>query len=114
MDDVTGIQEGGAQGCRRAWLPFQPELGGRPGFLHGGAIAGFLSELCDEVLKDRGKPFRSLSSSVQFLRGAREATLFAEAGALHVGAASATIQARAWQDSADRPVALIVRKYCWT
>lgn len=92
-------------------LPFDPRLSGRPGFLHGGAIAGFLAQVCDQAIAGQGGPFRSISSSVQFLRGAREATLQAEALILHRGSASVTVQARAWQDSVEKPVALIVRKY---
>ncbi len=92
-------------------LPFDPRLSGRPGFLHGGAIAGFLAQVCDQAIAGQNVSFRSISSSVQFLRGAREATLQAQAQILHQGSASVTVRARAWQDSVEKPVALIVRKY---
>ena len=43
--------------------------------------------------------------NVNFLRGGRKKTVFAEASLLKLGRRLATIDVRLWQDSDDRPIA---------
>jgi acyl-coenzyme A thioesterase PaaI-like protein len=96
-------------------LSFAPHLRGRPGFLHGGAIAGLLSLACDHAIrKETGSsgatPPRCLTSSFQFLRGGREQDVHALA-TVQRGRAISTVSAAAWQNSESKPVAVLTRKY---
>ena len=88
-------------------MPFQNTLTGRTGFIHGGAIAGLLTLVCDEAAGVGARPF---STSFQFLRGAREQQLYA-AATIAFGARIATATATAWQTDRERPIASVVRKY---
>lgn len=95
----------------RAELPFAGDLSGRPGFLHGGAIAGLLSVVCDDVLTAEGRSFQALTSTLEYLRGGREVTVQAHAKIVHFGSAVVTVEAIAWQDSSAKPIATMIRKY---
>jgi acyl-coenzyme A thioesterase PaaI-like protein len=96
-------------------LRFGTHLLGRPGFLHGGAIAGFLSLVCDHALADAALAegeirFRCLTSTFQFLRGGRE--LDVRGGArIQRGTVISTVNALAWQDDEAKPIAVVTRRY---
>jgi uncharacterized protein (TIGR00369 family) len=96
-------------------VPFGHHLLGRPGFLHGGAIAGVLTLACDHAVTVSVFPSNPgchrFTYTVQFLHGAREQDLYAAATIIHSGANSATINAVAWQDRKDMPIAIATCKY---
>lgn len=104
---ALGADADDASARRELALPFAPHLSGRTGFLHGGAIAGFLVLIADDAANGQGRCF---SSSVQFLRGARESELRGTAMVAQ-GTRIMTVTAHAWQDDEQRPVATICRKY---
>nr|WP_087573206.1 PaaI family thioesterase [Sphingomonas sp. CDS-1] len=104
---TLGVTFAGDKDDRQLTMAFGPILIGRPGFLHGGAIAGILSLACDVLAGDDARCF---TSTFQFLRAAREGDLHAIAS-LARGSSIATLTAFAWQDDRARPVASTCRKY---
>lgn len=96
-------------------LPFNETLIGRRGFLHGGAIAGFLALACEEALvrlrRDNRADFGCVTSTVQFLRGAREQMDVCATADVSVGGALATANAMAWQADRAQPIATACIKY---
>ena len=103
-----------ASGRQQLLLPFDQRLIGRPGLLHGGAIAGFLSLACDHAMTQETSTadatVRCITSTFQFLRAGRELDVTAAAG-VQRGKAIATVQAVAWQESEAKPIAMVTRKY---
>ena len=105
-----------AEGREQLLLPFGQHLIGRPSFLHGGAIAGFLSVACDhamarETASADAAAVRCITSTLQFLRPGREKDLTATAS-VQRGRAISTVQAVAWQETQSKPIAIVTRKYC--
>jgi uncharacterized protein (TIGR00369 family) len=92
-------------------MPWHIKKAGRPGFVHGGALAGLLetvaymtlSEALDADDKPRIKP---VNVTVSFLRGATEQTTFARATIERLGRRVANVEAVAWQDDESKPVAM--------
>ena len=89
-------------------MPFHEDVVGRPGYLHGGAIAGLLefaafTELSraigDEVVK---KP---ITVTIDYMRGGTPKDTFAEAKIERLGNRMANVEAYAWQTDRDRPIA---------
>jgi uncharacterized protein (TIGR00369 family) len=90
-------------------MPFHDDVVGRPGYLHGGAIAGLLEfaaygELA-RALHGRGVSPKPISVTVDFLIGARDGKTFAEATVERLGARIANVEAVAWQKDRKRPIA---------
>jgi acyl-coenzyme A thioesterase PaaI-like protein len=101
----------GASGREELLLPFDGHLMGRPGFLHGGAIAGFLSLACDQAMaRETADAAVVLTSTFQFLRAGKERDVRA-AGIVQLGKSISTVQAAAWQETESRPIAVVTRKY---
>ena len=103
------------------WLmPFGEAVVGRPGFLHGGAIAGLLEFAAlgsfYEALGERaGVSVKPVNVTVQFLRGGTEHETYASATISRMGNRVANVEARAWQDDRAKPIAaaqmnLLVRR----
>lgn len=92
-------------------LPFDSRLLGRPGFLHGGAIAGFLALACDRKAEAEGGGHDAATSTMRFLRGGRERDSFARALVRARTARLLVIEATAWQESPDKPIATMSRTY---
>lgn len=82
---------------------------GRPGYLHGGAIAGLLEFACFMTLADAvGEQVlasRPVTVSIDYLRGARIVETRACATVLRMGKRIAHLEAFAWQDDREKPVA---------
>ncbi|MFN3425289.1 MAG: PaaI family thioesterase [Novosphingobium meiothermophilum] len=87
---------------------------GRPGYLHGGAIAGLLeiaaimalhAELGDEDARVRIKP---VNISVEYLRGGLTVETFARGEVIRAGRRIANVRAEAWQSDRTKPLAS-----CW-
>lgn len=99
-------------------MPFTDVVVGRPGFLHGGAIAGLLEFAAlgtvQEALED-GVSVKPVNVSVDFLRGGKARETYAAATVTRLGKRVANVEARAWQNDRDAPIAtarmnLVVRR----
>lgn len=91
-------------------MPFAPEVVGRPGFLHGGAIAGLLDLAATVAVRaalagDGGGTARLVTSTVDFRRGGRDALTRAVGHVTRLGTRIATVDAIAWQGDRDQPIA---------
>ena len=89
-------------------MPFREEVVGRPGFLHGGAIAGLLEVAAlgtlYEALGD-GATARPINVSVDFMRGGTDHDTFASAVVTRLGSRVANVEAHAWQQDRGKPIA---------
>jgi uncharacterized protein (TIGR00369 family) len=92
-------------------MPWGPEVMGRPGFLHGGAIGGQLEMAAiaalhaqfDDAERPRIKP---INVTVDFMRGGREVETFAIGRVTRLGNRIANVEAIAWQDDRAKPIAV--------
>ena len=89
-------------------MPFGDVVLGRPGYVHGGAIAGLLEfaaftalsrAVGDEVVK---KP---ITVTVDYMRGGTSQDTYAEALIERLGKRMANVEAFAWQGEPGRPIA---------
>jgi uncharacterized protein (TIGR00369 family) len=104
-----------AEGREQLLLPFGQHLIGRPGFLHGGAIAGLLSLACDQAIARETSPadvaaVQCVTSTFQYFRAGGEKDVRA-AGSVRLGRSISTVQAVAWQEMESKPIAIVTRKY---
>lgn len=95
-------------------MDFSDRTTGRPGYLHGGAIAGLLemaaimalhAELGEEDERVRIKP---VNISIEYLRGGVTVETFARGQVIRAGRRIANVRAEAWQADRDKPLAS-----CW-
>ena len=90
-------------------MPFREEVVGRPGYLHGGAIAGLLEFAALGTLHDRlaGEEvtMKPINVSVQFLRGGTDHDTYAAATVTRLGARVANVEAHCWQQDRESPIA---------
>ena len=108
---ADGVHDQAAAGAL-LMMDYADPLLGRPGFLHGGAIAGLLEMAGHECLRraltvsDAPLPqIKPINVTVDFMRGGRITTTYAAADIVRLGARIANINAVAWQTSRDRPIA---------
>jgi len=92
-------------------MPYSDGVRGRPGFVHGGALAGLLETVAyvtlSEALGDDDKPLlKPVNVTATYMRGAIEATTYARATIERLGKRIANIEAVAWQDDPAKPVAI--------
>ena len=90
-------------------MPFHDDVVGRPGYLHGGAIAGLLEfaaygELT-RALQGRGLRPKPISVTVDFLLGGKDRDTYASATIERLGARIANVEAFAWQTDRSTPIA---------
>ena len=91
-------------------MPFRDEVIGRPGFLHGGAIAGLLEfaalgTLYDALDGAAGVTAKPINVSVDFMRGGTDVETYAAATITRLGKRVANVEAHAWQQDRARPIA---------
>lgn len=91
-------------------MPFRDEVIGRPGFLHGGAIAGLLEfaalgTLYEALADEPGVTAKPINVSVDFMRGGLDTETFAAALITRLGKRVANVEAHAWQQDRARPIA---------
>lgn len=106
--DLLQIETMIVDGCVRLVMPFGDVVLGRPGFLHGGAIAGLLESAALTVLRDVVKAdvrIASATMSVDFLRGGTDRDTFAAAVVRRLGKRVANVEASAWQENEATPIA---------
>ena len=90
-------------------MPFYGN-GGRPGFLHGGAISGLLeiaavAALMKALETDGGGRIKPVNVTVDFTRGGREKDTYARGVVTRLGNRVANVEASAWQDDPAKPIA---------
>ncbi len=92
-------------------MPFHADVVGRPGFLHGGAIAGLLEFAAFEGLRaaidDPAVPMKPVTVTVDYMRGGTEGLgdTFATAIIERLGKRIANVEAVAWQADRTKPIA---------
>jgi uncharacterized protein (TIGR00369 family) len=98
-----------AAGDETLWvMPFHDAVVGRPGFLHGGAIAGLLEFAALGTLYralDAGVIVKPINVSVDFMRGGVDHDTFAAALITRLGNRVANVEAHAWQQERTKPIA---------
>ncbi len=90
-------------------MPFGDRVTGRPGYLHGGAIAGLLEfaafgALYEALGEDRPQ-VKPVNVTVQYMRGGVNHDTFAAARVTRLGKRVANVEAHAWQRDRDKPIA---------
>jgi len=109
--DFLGIAvDRDADGALLFRMPFGDAVVGRPGFLHGGAIAGLLEIAAVGTLRDAlsvepGASVKPITVTVDYMRGGRERDTFAAARITRLGARIANVEAFAWQEDRDKRIA---------
>ena len=90
-------------------MPFHDDVVGRPGYLHGGAIAGLLEfaafTALGRELGDEGVVMKPITVTVDYMRGGTARETFAAAIIERLGARIANVEAFAWQKERSRPIA---------
>jgi uncharacterized protein (TIGR00369 family) len=89
-------------------MPFAEQVVGRPGYLHGGAIAGLLEFAALGTIYDaleEGVSAKPINVSVDFLRGGVEHETYACAVITRLGSRVANVEAHAWQQDRGKPIA---------
>jgi uncharacterized protein (TIGR00369 family) len=95
-------------------MPFGDDVVGRPGFLHGGAIAGLLEMAAIAALEqalaaDGGGRIKPINVTVDFMRGGRDKPTRAVGVVTRLGTRVANVEATASQDG--RPIAAARMNY---
>ena len=109
--DFLGIAvDRDADGALLFRLPYGDAVVGRPGFLHGGAIAGLLEIAAVGTLRDAladqpGASVKPITVTVDYMRGGRERDTFAAARITRLGARIANVEAFAWQEDREKRIA---------
>jgi uncharacterized protein (TIGR00369 family) len=113
--ELLGLRtERGANGESLWVMPFGEQVIGRPGFLHGGAIAGLLEFAAFGALYDAlgegagdgaGVTAKPINVSVDFMRGGVDHDTYAAATITRLGKRVANVEAHAWQQDRTRPIA---------
>jgi uncharacterized protein (TIGR00369 family) len=97
-------------------MPFVVDVIGRPGFLHGGAIGGLLEMAAVGALKqalaaEGGGRIKPINLTVDYMRGGRDKPTRARGTVTRLGTRVANVEAVAWQDEPDRPIAAARMNY---
>ena len=119
--DLLGVSAESVDGAPVLVMPFETEVLGRPGFLHGGAISGLMEMAAiaalDAALEEEGGgEIKPINVTVDFMRGGRDKPTRAKGVVTWLGTRVANVEATAWQDDPARPIAaarmnyLIVRR----
>ena len=90
-------------------MPFHEDVVGRPGYLHGGAIAGLLefaafTNLARAIGDDR-VVMKPISVTLDYMRGGSDRDTFAAAVVHRLGGRIANVEAVAWQTERESPIA---------
>ena len=90
-------------------MPFGEDVVGRPGYLHGGAIAGLLEFAAFTTLARamhyEGGTVKPITVTVDYMRGGTNRETFASAVVERLGARIANVEAFAWQKDRSSPIA---------
>jgi uncharacterized protein (TIGR00369 family) len=116
--ELLGLRAERREGETLWIMPFRDQVVGRPGYLHGGAIAGLLEFAALGTVQeaiDEGVSVKPVNVSVDFLRGGGAHDTYASAVITRLGNRIANVEAHAWQLDRARPIAaarmnLVVRR----
>lgn len=90
-------------------MPFGEAVLGRPGFLHGGAIAGLLEFAAlgtlYEALGADAVTAKPINVTVDFMRGGVDHETYAAATVIRLGKRVANVESYAWQQDRGKPIA---------
>jgi uncharacterized protein (TIGR00369 family) len=90
-------------------MPFHEDVVGRPGYLHGGAIAGLLEFAAftglARAIDDPSVSMKPVSVTVDYMRGGSARDTFAAAQIQRLGSRVANVEAVAWQTERSSPIA---------
>ena len=90
-------------------MPFQEDVVGRPGYLHGGAIAGLLEfaafTALGRAIGDPAVAMKPITITVDYMRGGTGRDTFATAEVQRLGNRIANVEAVAWQTERSKPIA---------
>ena len=92
-------------------LPYRDALEGRPDFLHGGAIGGFLEVASIVALRhalgeESHARIKPINLTVDYMRGGRERPTYGRGIVTRLGTRVANVDASAWQDDPTKPIAM--------
>jgi uncharacterized protein (TIGR00369 family) len=90
-------------------MPFGDVVLGRPGYVHGGALAGLLEfaafgALYEALGADRPQ-VKPVNVTVQYMRGGTNHDTYAAATVTRLGKRVANVEAHAWQRDRAKPIA---------
>ena len=103
--------DGSGEDAPKLRMDFADGLSGRPGNLHGGAIAGLLDMAAwaamRAMLDAGGGParFKPIGITIDYLRGGKHRPTFARGRVTKVGSRVATVVVDAWQEERAKPIA---------
>ena len=90
-------------------MPFHDDVVGRPGFLHGGAIAGLLEFAAFSALRHAlgggSAVMKPINVTVDYMRAGQPLDTFAAARIERLGTRIANVEAYAWQKERTAPIA---------
>jgi uncharacterized protein (TIGR00369 family) len=106
---LLGLRIDDVDGECRLMMPFSEDVVGRPGFLHGGAIAGLLEfaafTALARAIDDEAVGMKPITVTVDYLRGGGAHDTFASARIQRLGSRMANVEATAWQSDRATPIA---------
>ncbi|WP_374942111.1 PaaI family thioesterase [Sphingomonas sp.] len=113
---VLGVAIEAGDGAPVLAMPFGDDVLGRPGFLHGGAIAGLLemaaiAALDHALTAEGGGRIKPINVTVDFMRGGRDKPTRAAGVVTRLGTRVANVEATAWQDDPAKPIAAARMNY---
>jgi uncharacterized protein (TIGR00369 family) len=101
--------ETGEDGAPLFVMPFHDDVVGRPGYLHGGAIAGILEFAAFMTLRQalggRTAEMKPINVTVDYMRAGHPRDTFAAARIERLGGRIANVEAQAWQQDRNEPIA---------
>lgn len=105
------IEARDADGRLMLVMDFAEDKTGRPGYLHGGAIAGLLESagfagLADAIGESPAPRLKPINVTVTYMRGGVEKRTYARAMIERLGRRVANIEVTAWQDDPAKPIAM--------
>lgn len=107
---LLGITCGDVDGAPVWTMPFAEIVVGRPGYVHGGAIAALLEFAAlgavTAAAGDTRLRLKPIDVAVDYLRGATDRVTFGEAAINRLGHRVANVTATAWQDDRETPIAI--------
>lgn len=106
------VVDGEVDGAPVITMPFADKVQGRSGFLHGGAISGLLEMAAVaaiyRALQSQGSKasIKQVNVTIDFMRGGLGQRTFAAGKVTRLGRTMANVEARAWQDDREKPIAM--------
>ena len=98
-----------ADGAPLFVMPFHDDVIGRPGYLHGGAIAGLLEFAAftglARAIGDPQVAMKPITVTIDYMRGGTHRDTFASAVVERLGSRIANVEAFAWQKDRSTPIA---------